>query len=114
MGQDAALDAMPNRTDGQFAFEGPEGCFKFCKLNVLTPKGIRVHGIEISAPANRRPDAGLAPRRRALFQDHNRRPLAVFDFAKHRPGLGITLFETTKSTFDFACIFEPSASHNAA
>ncbi|MGB7836829.1 MAG: hypothetical protein WBL40_01835 [Terrimicrobiaceae bacterium] len=80
MGQDAALDAMPNRTDGQFAFEGPEGCFKFCKLNVLTPKGIRVHGIEISAQQIGAltqlgsPQACLIPRPQQAAA-------AVFDFA---------------------------------
>ncbi len=71
MGLDAALDTVPDRTDGQFAFEGSEGGFHFGKLHVLTPKGVGVHGIEIGAQ-----DIGawrsLATRRRALFQDHDK------------------------------------------
>ncbi len=49
MSFDAALDAVPDRTDGQFAFEGTEGGFDFGKLHVLTPEGIRIHGIQIGA-----------------------------------------------------------------
>jgi hypothetical protein len=49
MGLDAALDAVPDRTDGQFAFEGSEGGFHFGELHVLIPEGVGIHGIEIGA-----------------------------------------------------------------
>ena len=49
MGLDAALDAVPDRTDGQLAFEGSKGGFYFGKLHVLTPEDIGIHGIEIGA-----------------------------------------------------------------
>ena len=49
MGLDATLDAVPDRTDGQFTFKGTEGGFHFGKLHVLTPEGVRVHRIEIGA-----------------------------------------------------------------
>ena len=49
MGLDAALDAVPDWTDGQFAFEGSEGGFHFGELHVLTPEGVGIHGIEIGA-----------------------------------------------------------------
>ena len=49
MGLDAALDVVPDRTDGQFAFEGSESGFHLSKLDVLTPEGVGIHGIEISA-----------------------------------------------------------------
>ena len=37
MGLDAALDVVPDRRDGQLAFEGTKGGFHFGKLDVLTP-----------------------------------------------------------------------------
>ena len=49
MGLDAALDALPARTDGPFAFEGSESGFHFSKLDILTPAGVGIHGIEIGA-----------------------------------------------------------------
>ena len=49
MSLDAALDAVPDRTDGQFALESPEGGFYFGELHVLTPESVGVHGIEIGA-----------------------------------------------------------------
>ena len=44
MGLHAALDAVPDRTDGQFTFEGSEGGFHFGKLHVLMPEGVGVMG----------------------------------------------------------------------
>ena len=49
MSLDAALDTVPDGTDGQFAFEDAEGGFHFGKLHILTPEGVRIHGIEIGA-----------------------------------------------------------------
>ena len=49
MGLDAALDVVPDGTEGQFTFEGSEGGFHFGQLHVLVPEGIGVHGIEIGA-----------------------------------------------------------------
>jgi hypothetical protein len=59
MGLDAALDAVPDRTDGQFAFERSEGGFHFGKLHVLAPKGFfwKLRGI-LSAGRERYRSAG--------------------------------------------------------
>jgi hypothetical protein len=104
---------VPDWTDSQFAFEGPEGCFHFGELHVLAPEGVGVHGIEIGAQKIGAlaqlgsPQARLIPRPLQLGT-------LMFDRAKHGPALGITLFETAKPTLDFACVFEPSLGHNTA
>lgn len=38
MGLDAALGAVPDRTDGHFAFEDMKGSFHLGKLHVATPR----------------------------------------------------------------------------
>src|SRR5258705_10349667 len=111
MSLDTALYAVPDRTDGQFAFEGTEGGFDFGKLHVLTPKGIRIHGIEIGAQQIGAlaqlgsPQARLIPR-------PQQPATALLDRTEHGPALGITLFEATEPTLDFVGVFEPSTSHN--
>src|SRR6266403_2281676 len=113
MGLDAALDAVPDRTDSQFAFEGTESGFHLSKLDVLTPEGVGIHGIEIGAQQIGAltqlgsPQAGLVPR-------PQQPAAAVLDRAEHRPALGVTLFEAAEPTLDFARVLEPSAGHNAA
>ena len=73
MSLDAALDTVPDGTDGQFAFEDAEGGFHFGKLHILTPEGVRMMGSRL-VRSKLAPWRSLAPRRRALFQDHNSWP----------------------------------------
>ena len=113
MGLDAALDAVPDRADGQFAFEGSKGGFHFGKLDVLTPEGVGIHGIEIGAQQIGAltqlspPQAGLVPR-------PQQPAAAVFDRAEHGPALRVMSFEPVEPTLDFARVLEHSAGHNAA
>ena len=53
MSLDAALDAVPDRTDGQFALESPEGGFYFGELHVLTPESVGVRSTSGSESACR-------------------------------------------------------------
>ena len=113
MGLDAALDVVPDRTDGQFAFEGSEGGFYFGKLHILTPEGVGIHGIEIGAQQIGALAQLGSPQTR-LIPRPQQPAAAVFNRAEHGPALGITLFETAKPTFDFARVLKPSARYNAA
>src|SRR5512134_2093566 len=105
MGFDTALDAMPDRTDGQFAFEGPEGGFYFGQLHVLAPERIGIHGIKIGAQQIGAL-AQLGSPKACLIPGPPQAAPAMCDFAEHRPGLRITLFETSKATLDFPCVLE--------
>src|SRR6267142_1678843 len=111
MSLDAALNAVPDRTDGHLAFEGTKGSFYFGKLHVLAPEGVGIHGIEIGAQQIGAlaqlgsPQARLIPR-------PQQPATAVLDRTEHGPALGITLFEAAEPTLDFAGVFEPSTSHN--
>ena len=93
MGFDAALEAVPDWTDGQFAFEGSKGGFHFGQLHVLVPECIGVHGIEIGAQEIGAlaqlgsPQARFIPRPGELAT-------SMFHRAEHGPALGITLFES--------------------
>ena len=111
MGLDAALDVVPDRTDGQFAFEGSESGFHFSKLDVLTPEGVGIRRIEIGAQ-----EIGaltqLGSSQARLIPRPQQLAAAVFNRAEHGPALGITLFETAKPTLDFARVLESSARHN--
>jgi hypothetical protein len=111
MGLDAALDAVPDRTDGQFAFEGSESGFHFSKLDVLTPEGIGIHGIEIGAQQIGALTQLGSPQ--ARFIPRPQQPAtAVIDRAEHGPALWVALFETAKPTLDFARVLEPSAGYD--
>ena len=113
MGLDAALDAVPDGTDDQFALESPEGGFYFGELHVLTPESVGVHGIEIGAQEIGAltqlgcAQTSLIPRPQELAP-------SMFHRAEHGPALGITLFEPAKPALDFACVLESSAGHHAA
>src|SRR4029450_975395 len=113
MSLDAALDAVPDRTDSQLGFEGPEGGCHLGKLHVLPPERVGIHGIEIGAQEIGAlaqlgsPQARLIPRPQQLAAP-------MFDRAEHRPALRIAFFAPTEPTRDFACVLDSAAEHTTA
>ena len=114
MGLDAALDVVPDGTEGQFTFEGSEGGFHTLRsVARIGARGHRGPWDRDWCARDRRPAQLGSPQTRFIPRP---RELAtsMFHRAEHGPALGITLFESAKSALDFAWVLEASASHNAA
>ena len=75
MSLDAALDAVPDGTDGQFALESPEGGFYFGELHVFDARERQGPWDRDWCARDRRPDAAWLRADEPYSKDHKSWPL---------------------------------------